>query len=125
MEGNGGLLNVQGLCTFDRCSIWSTLFDVTMSVYVLFTEGSKVEVDPARTLRMGGFGFLLYGPMQHYWYTILGHQFPLRTASHFLTKVGTQHLPGLTKAQVGNSGFLPVCTKYHVPGVSAATAVLT
>ncbi|CAD7694912.1 unnamed protein product [Ostreobium quekettii] len=46
-----------------------------------------MKVDPARTLRMGGFGLLLYGPMQHYWYTLLGHRFPLRTASHFLTKV--------------------------------------
>ncbi|CAD7694677.1 unnamed protein product [Ostreobium quekettii] len=83
----GGLQDV--LKAGITCGSLSAIGDVLSQIVTsrMASPGSKVEVDPARTLRMGGFGFLLYGPMQHYWYTILGHQFPLRTASHFLTKV--------------------------------------
>lgn len=36
---------------------------------------------------MGTFGLFFYGPYQHWWYGLLNRRWPLRTASHFLTKV--------------------------------------
>lgn len=40
-----------------------------------------------RSARMGTFGLFFYGPYQHWWYGLLNRRWPLRTASHFLTKV--------------------------------------
>lgn len=40
-----------------------------------------------RTARMLGFGFLLYGPFQHWWYGALARTFPGRAVASFLPKV--------------------------------------
>lgn len=39
-----------------------------------------------RAARMGGFGLVLYGPGQHWWYGLLDRQFPLKQTPHFLAK---------------------------------------
>ena len=36
---------------------------------------------------MGTFGLMFYGPYQHWWYSLLNQRWPLKTSSHFLTKV--------------------------------------
>lgn len=33
------------------------------------------------------FGLFFYGPYQHWWYSLLNQYWPLKTSSHFLTKV--------------------------------------
>ena len=40
----------------------------------------------ARTARMGGFGFLFYGPFQQFWYAGLAQRFPGVSTPAFLTK---------------------------------------
>ena len=40
-----------------------------------------------RSARMGTFGLFFYGPYQHWWYGLLNQQWPLKSTSHFLTKV--------------------------------------
>jgi protein Mpv17 len=40
-----------------------------------------------RALRMLGFGMLLYGPCQHWWYGMLAKSFPGTTTRSFLAKV--------------------------------------
>ncbi|GHP09444.1 hypothetical protein PPROV_000817900 [Pycnococcus provasolii] len=48
----------------------------------------KPAFEVARSARMGGFGLLLYGPMQHYWYAFLDRQFPIKTnLAHFANKL--------------------------------------
>lgn len=56
-----------------------------MTVYDVQDELN--HIDAARALRMGSFGLLFYGPYQHWWYKLLGQQWPSRSTSHFLTKV--------------------------------------
>lgn len=36
---------------------------------------------------MGTFGLFFYGPYQYWWYGLLNQQWPLKSTSHFLTKV--------------------------------------
>jgi len=48
--------------------------------------------DPRRTLRMAGFGLLFYGPYQYYWYSLLEHLAPARTAANFVAKVAANQL---------------------------------
>jgi protein Mpv17 len=48
--------------------------------------------DPSRTARMFGFGFLLYGPLQFYWYNLLDWLMPLRSVPNFITKVTANQL---------------------------------
>jgi protein Mpv17 len=63
-----------------------------------------------RTLRMFGFGFVLYGPFQHWWYGRLATAFPGSTWRSFLSKVTlNQVLLGpivLTSAFAWNLCFL-------------------
>lgn len=49
--------------------------------------GSAGSIKFDRSARMGTFGLLFYGPYQHWWYSLLNQQWPLKTSSHFLTKV--------------------------------------
>ncbi len=69
-------------------------------------QGSK-PYDPTRTLRMFGFGLVLYGPLQHHWwvylrnglphahshigwvrrYNLLDWLMPIKTTATFLAKV--------------------------------------
>ncbi|KAK9804473.1 hypothetical protein WJX73_005751 [Symbiochloris irregularis] len=50
------------------------------------------KLDKARSARMGGFGFCLYGPYQSVWYRALDRVFPLKTTQNFLTKVTLNQL---------------------------------
>mmetsp|Transcript_10446 Transcript_10446/g.31966 ORF Transcript_10446/g.31966 Transcript_10446/m.31966 type:complete len:275 (+) Transcript_10446:280-1104(+) len=44
--------------------------------------------DPVRATRMFGFGFLFYGPLQHFWYALLDRRFHRRSYfPHFASKV--------------------------------------
>ena len=43
--------------------------------------------DCVRSARMGAFGLLVYGPMQHFWYKALKAQFGGRSAGDFAAKV--------------------------------------
>ncbi|KAL3142914.1 hypothetical protein ABBQ38_003201 [Trebouxia sp. C0009 RCD-2024] len=49
--------------------------------------GSADSLKWNRSARMGTFGLLFYGPYQHWWYSLLNQRWPLRTSTHFLTKV--------------------------------------
>ena len=47
-----------------------------------------MAVDAIRAARMLGFGFFIYGPMQHFWYAFLDRRFPLKAnVGHFAAKV--------------------------------------
>eukprot|EP00891_Asterochloris_glomerata_P008952 jgi/Astpho2/8952/e_gw1.00133.284.1_t len=35
---------------------------------------------------MGSYGLLFYGPYQHWWYSLLGRNFPQQSTAHFLSK---------------------------------------
>ena len=50
------------------------------------------HVELQRTLRMGGFGFLFYGPFQHFWYAALAQRFPGVSTVNFLSKVSCELL---------------------------------
>lgn len=50
------------------------------------------EFDLVRLGRMGLWGFLFYGPYQHYWYRALDKQWPGRTTANFAIKVGMNQL---------------------------------
>lgn len=47
------------------------------------------KIDALRIARMAGFGLMLYGPIQHVWYRVLGHFYPTTALAHFLPKVRT------------------------------------
>ncbi|KXZ55548.1 hypothetical protein GPECTOR_2g1097 [Gonium pectorale] len=56
-------------------------------------EGKEAPpYDPLRTLRMGGYGFLWYGPCQYYWYNLLDWLMPIKTTTNFLSKVAANQL---------------------------------
>lgn len=43
--------------------------------------------DPVRAARMGSYGFVFYGPYQHYWYNALDNFFKSKTVQNYATKV--------------------------------------
>ena len=45
------------------------------------------SVDAARAARLGGFGFVLYGPAQHYWYRWLAATFPMVASAPLRTQL--------------------------------------
>lgn len=49
--------------------------------------GQKQGLDAVRAARMGGFGFVFYGPYQHFWYKHLDRLFPTKSVPHFAWKV--------------------------------------
>jgi hypothetical protein len=53
--------------------------------------------DPARTLRMLGFGLLWYGPYQFYWYNLLDWAMPARSTANFVAKVRAGQGGGLRR----------------------------
>lgn len=64
------------------------------------------------------FGLFFYGPYQHWWYSLLNQRWPLKTSSHFLTKVR----PCLCKAcNCVQFIWQGVCSTFHVI-MSAAVA---
>ncbi|KAL2630063.1 hypothetical protein R1flu_014749 [Riccia fluitans] len=48
--------------------------------------------DWRRALRMGGYGFLCYGPISYGWYNLLDHLMPVKNTSNFLIKVALNQL---------------------------------
>ncbi|KAL6755981.1 hypothetical protein V8C86DRAFT_2658701 [Haematococcus lacustris] len=54
--------------------------------------GEAQRYDPARTLRMFGFGLCIYGPLQFYWYNWLEWMLPMKTTASFLAKVTANQL---------------------------------
>ncbi|GMH39084.1 hypothetical protein BSKO_06982 [Bryopsis sp. KO-2023] len=83
----GGARQVLGAAV--ACGSLSLLGDSLAQSIASFENGSNAlsDFDIIRSGRMASFGLLFYGPFQHYWYGLLGWQFPLKTTSHFLTKV--------------------------------------
>jgi hypothetical protein len=56
------------------------------------SSSSNNSYDACRTLRMAGFGLFFYGPYQYYWYSLLEHLMPARTAANFVCKVAANQL---------------------------------
>ena len=53
----------------------------------LLAKCGLVDWDGVRSARMGGFGLLVYGPMQHYWYKALKANFGGSSVGDFAVKV--------------------------------------
>jgi len=50
------------------------------------------SIDLKRAACMGSFGFMFYGPYQHWWYGLLGSRWPSKSTSDFLIKVSLNQL---------------------------------
>ena len=48
--------------------------------------------DVRRAMRMGSFGLVFYGPLQHYWYRALFSRFGSASLPHFVSKVALNQL---------------------------------
>ncbi|KAL3702305.1 hypothetical protein R1sor_020327 [Riccia sorocarpa] len=67
--------------------------------YSVAAEKKNVLVDETfwqhdwkRALRMGGYGFLCYGPLSYGWYNLLDHLMPVKNFSNFVIKVALNQL---------------------------------
>lgn len=73
------------------CGGMSAAGDVTAQALVRWQLQRNGRSQPAfeapRTARMLGFGFLWYGPFQHWWYGMLAEKFPGTAVRSFLPKV--------------------------------------
>ena len=54
------------------------------------SEHSLWAHDFVRALRMGSYGFLLYGPASHFWYQFLDRSLPAKSFQNLLIKVSRQ-----------------------------------
>ncbi|QDZ21669.1 peroxisomal membrane protein Pmp22 [Chloropicon primus] len=97
---SGGLGAVlSSAVTVGACSLLSDTIVQNMELYSARREAEnsgKVDqksYDPLRALRMLGYGFLFYGPVQHWWYGVLDRRFNNRTyLPHVVSKVALNQL---------------------------------